>query len=72
MNMRRLRQIVTDPKLNPGFTWNKGKSGHIIVRNAEGVQVASLSGSPSSGRSINHSIADLRRGGVKIPRKGQS
>jgi hypothetical protein len=68
MNMRQLRKLVE----SQGFTWNISRgTAHIIVRNPAGARVASLSGSPSSGRSLDHSIADLRRGGVKIPRKGQ-
>ena len=66
MNMRDLNKIV----VSQGFTWNVSrKNCHIKVKDPSGRQIAVLSSSPSKGRSIDHSIANLRAGGVKIPRK---
>lgn len=65
-SLGQLRKLV----LAQGFTWTVSKkNSHVIVKSPTGRQIAVLSSSPSRGRSIDHSISNLRAGGVNIPRK---
>lgn len=53
-----------------GFNVTLARSGHYKVYSPTGAYVTTISKTPSRGaRGMDNAIADLRRGGVDIPRK---
>lgn len=50
-----------------GFDVERTKSGHWLVRNAEGLAVATIAGTPSDHRGLRNTISRLRRAGLKWP-----
>jgi len=65
--LRELLKVITD---QPGFSVRVSRGGHYIVAK-DGRTVAVIAGTPSDRRSWLNTLADLRRAGAAIPRKGQ-
>jgi len=59
-----LRKVVKALEAQ-GFTVEQSRNGHYKVRNAEGVLVCTIAGTPSDGRSWKNSLAALRRAGFR-------
>lgn len=50
-----------------GFTVERTRKGHWLVRNAEGLAVATLAGTASDHRSWRNALAVLKRAGLIWP-----
>jgi predicted RNA binding protein YcfA (HicA-like mRNA interferase family) len=63
--INRLIRVLEDQ----GFTAEKTRKGHWLVRSPEGRVIATLAATPSDHRSIINSIARLRKAGFIWPPK---
>lgn len=50
-----------------GFTVRRTSKGHWLVRNADGLAVGTISGTPSDHRSWRNALAPLKRAGFIWP-----
>jgi hypothetical protein len=65
MDVNDLRRAVL---ATPGATWETSKKTHFIVR-VNGVRICTVPSTASDTRSMKNTVAQLRRGGINIPRK---
>lgn len=64
---KELRKVLDEAE-RQGFTVQRTKRGHVMVRDANNVPVTTFSGSASDSRSLRNGIAQLRRAGFAWPR----
>lgn len=62
-DLRRLRKELDDQ----GFTVERSRKGHWIVRDAEGKRVTTLAGTASDHRAWANALAYLRKAGFMWP-----
>lgn len=65
MNLRDLKRHVLN---TDGASWESTRGSHFVVR-LNGVRICTVPGTASDNRSLKNTIAQLRRGGIDIPRK---
>ncbi len=65
MDIKTLKRHVLNTE---GATWEPTSRCHFVVR-LNGVRICTVPGTASDGRSMKNVLAQLRRGGIEIPRK---
>jgi hypothetical protein len=65
MNLKDLKRIVLN---TDGASWEPTRGSHFVVK-LNGVRICTVPGTGSDHRSMKNTIAQLRRGGIDIPRK---